>query len=391
LGYKPGVRGTAEGMRDWMAEFRPRAETAGLSAEVLDSALPGVEFLPDVVEKDRRQDEFTRAIWDYMDRAVSDDRIALGRKAMKKHAALLAKVEATFGVDPAYVVAIWGLESSFGAGRGDIPTLSALATLAYDGRRGAYFEQELLQALRLLQSGDATLADLRGSWAGATGHTQFMPTSFWNIAVDFDGDGRRNLWADDPTDALASTAAYLKNSGWKTGEPWGFEITLPEGFDWELAGDRTQKPMSFWAAKGITRAHGGALPESRWASLLLPAGHRGPALMIFDNFGAVETYNLADAYVIAVCHLADRLRGGPEFSHEWPRDLRVLTLAERMELQQKLTVAGFSTAGVDGRIGPRTLNAIKGFQRAQDLPADGFASTELLEMLRASQAENVRP
>lgn len=391
LAYEPGVRGTESGLQAWLAEFRSRALTAGLAATDLEQALASITFLPEVVDKDRRQDEFTRAIWDYMDRAVSDDRIALGRKALKKHAALLDQIEKTYGVDPAYVVAIWGLESSYGAVRGDIPTLSALATLAYDGRRGAYFEGELLQTLRMLQSGDATLSDLKGSWAGAMGHTQFMPTSFWTIAVDFDGDGRRNLWSEDPSDALASTAAYLQKSRWKAGEDWGFEVVVPEGFDWELAGDRTQKPMAFWMSKGITRADGGAVPADRWSSLLLPAGYRGPALMVFDNFGAVETYNLADAYVIAVCHLADRLRGGGPFQHPWPRDLRVLSLAERMELQQRLTVAGFSTAGVDGRIGPRTLNAIKAYQRAQGRVADGFASTELLDLLRAAQVQFARP
>ncbi len=389
--FAPGVRGTEDGLRLWLQDFRPRALTAGIAPEVLDPALAGVTFLPDVVDKDRRQDEFTRAIWDYMDRAVSDDRIALGQKAMKTHADLLARIAAAYGVDAAYVVAIWGLESSYGAVRGDIPTLSALATLAYDGRRGAYFEGELLQTLRMVQSGDAALSDLKGSWAGAMGHTQFMPTSFWSTAVDFDGDGRRNLWGDDPGDALASTAAYLQKSRWKAGEDWGFEIVVPPGFDWELAGDRTQKPMAFWLSKGITRADGGEIPADRWAALLLPAGYRGPALMVFDNFGAVETYNLADAYVIAVCHLADRLRGGGPFAHPWPRELRVLTLAERMELQMRLTEAGHSTAGVDGRIGPRTLNAIKGYQRAQGLVADGFASTELLDRLRVAQAPNARP
>lgn len=391
VAYQPGVRGTAEGMANWLAEFHARALAAGIVPDVLDPALASISFLPDVVDKDRRQDEFTRAIWDYMDRAVSEDRIALGRKALKQHADLLARIEAAYGVDPAYVVAIWGLESSYGVGRGTIPTLSALATLAYDGRRGVYFEGELLQTLRMLQSGDARMSDLMGSWAGATGHTQFMPTSFWNIAVDFDGDGRRNLWGDDPADALASTAAYLRDSGWKSGQDWGYEITLPDGFDWELAGERTQRPMAFWASKGITRADGGDLPADLWASLLLPAGHRGPALMVLDNFGAVETYNLADAYVIAVCHLVDRLRGGDAFHHAWPRDLRVLTLAERMELQTKLTKAGHSTAGIDGRIGPRTLNAIKSYQRARGLVGDGFASTELLDRLRDEQADLRRP
>jgi membrane-bound lytic murein transglycosylase B len=378
-------------LRLWLEEFGPRALSAGISAEVLTPALKTITFLPDVVDKDRRQDEFTRAVWDYLDRAVSDDRIALGQKALVQHADLLDRIEAAYGVDRAYVVAIWGLESAYGSYRGDIPVLSALGTLAYDGRRGAYFEGELLQALRMLQSGDADLAELKGSWAGASGHTQFMPTSFWNIAVDFDGDGRKNLWGQDPGDALASAAAYLQKSRWKSGEDWGFEITLPEGFDWELAGDRTQRPMAFWLSKGAARADGGEMPADRWASLLLPAGHRGPALMLFDNFGAVETYNLADAYVIAVCHLADRLRGGGPFQHPWPRDLRVLTLAERMELQQRLTLAGHSTAGVDGRVGPRTLSAIKSYQRAQGLVVDGFASTELLDRLRLAQAGNVRP
>ena len=388
--YVAGVRGTEEGFHHWLEEFRPRALVAGIKPEILDLGLAGANYLPTVVERDRRQDEFTNSIWDYLDKAVSDERISAGKHALKENAELFDRIEAEYGVERNFVAAIWGLESAFGAMRGDIPTVSALATLAYDGRRGAYFEGELMQVLRILQDEQARADQLVGSWAGAMGHTQFMPTSFWKIAVDFDGDGRRNLWGDDPQDALASTAAYLKASGWKTGEGWGFEISLPEGFDWELAGDRTQKPMAFWAAKGITRMDGGELPMDRWASLLLPAGYRGPALMVFDNFGAVETYNLADAYVIAVCHLADRLRGGAAFQHEWPRDLRVLTLPERMELQQRLTVAGFSTAGVDGRVGPRTLNAIKGYQRAQGQVADGFASIDLLDMLRATQAENAR-
>ena len=384
-------RKDAAGFQHWLDEFAARAQASGIEEAVVSAALAQAEFLPDVVEKDRRQDEFTKAIWDYLDKAVSEDRIAYGQKMLAKHAALFDAIEAEYGVDRAVVAAIWGLESAYGQVRGDIALMSSLSTLAYDGRRGAYFEGELMQALRMLQSGDARLDDLRGSWAGASGHTQFMPTSFWNIAVDFDGDGRRNLWGDDPGDALASTAAYLKNSGWKPGAAWGFEIVLPEGFDWELAGERTQRPMAFWVSKGIRRADGQALPMDHWAALLLPAGYRGPALMVLDNFGAVETYNLADAYVIAVCHLADRLRGGGAFSHPWPRDLRVLTLAERMELQQRLTIAGFSTAGVDGRIGPRTLSAIKGYQRQTLVPADGFASTALLDSLRAAQKANARP
>lgn len=387
VGYMPGVRGTEEGFQRWLEEFRPRAEASGIAPAVVTEALAGATFRPDVVDRDRRQNEFTRAIWDYLDRAVSEDRIAAGRAALERHAALFDRIEAAHGVDRTYVAAIWGLETAYGAVMGDVPVISALATLAHDGRRGAYFEAELLAALRLRQSGEAPAGEgWRGSWAGASGHGQFMPSVIERLAVDFDGDGRRDLWGESPEDALASTAAYLAANGWKEGQGWGFEVRLPPGFDWALAGDRTQRPMAFWAAQGLARADGAGLPPEGWAAVLLPAGHEGPALMIHDNFAAVETYNLADAYVIAVCHLADRLRGAGPFSASWPRHLRALTLADRIELQERLTRTGHSTAGVDGRIGPRSLHAIRAFQRARGLVPDGFASGALLDLLRTEQA-----
>jgi membrane-bound lytic murein transglycosylase B len=240
------IDGTQAGLDGWIADYRSRALAAGVSSATFDSALAGVRFLPQVVEKDQRQDEFTKTIWDYLDKAVSEDRIALGRKALRDQAAVLDRIEATYGVDREVVVAIWGLESSYGAVKGDIPTLSALATLAYDGRRAAFFEGELTEALKIVQSGDITPAAMNGSWAGAMGHTQFMPSSFQRLAVDFDGDGHRNIWGRDPADALASTAAYLAKSGWKRGQPWAIEVRLPEGFDWMLAGNRTQRRRWGW-------------------------------------------------------------------------------------------------------------------------------------------------
>ena len=373
--------GTQAGFETWLPAFRDRALGLGISSATLD-ALNGLTFLPDVVRKDRHQNEFTKTIWDYLDTAVSDDRIAHGLKALKKHQDTLDQIEATYGVDREVIAAIWGLESAYGAVRGDIPTVQALATLAYDGRRAAFFEGELIAALRILQSGDATADTLRGSWAGAMGHTQFMPSSWHKFAVDFTNDNKRDIWSDDPTDALASTAAYLAGNGWKKGEPWGVEITLPSGFDYDQTTERVKKPVADWQALGVRLPGGGDLPDHGEASVLLPGGHRGVAFLIFANFQVIETYNTADAYVIAVGHLADRLRGSPAFAASWPRDERALSFDERVALQQKLTAAGFSTGGIDAKTGPKTIAAIKAFQKSKGLVPDGFPSLSLLQLLQ---------
>lgn len=373
--------GTEAGLQDWVAGFRGRALAAGISSATFDAAMADVHFLPDVVERDRKQDEFTKTIWDYLDKAVSDNRIAAGQKALKAQADLLDQIEARYGVDRHVVLAIWGLESAYGAVRGDVPTLSALATLAYDGRRGDFFEAELVGALRIVQAKDVAPARMLGSWAGAMGHTQFMPSSFLAYAVDYDGNGKPDVWGDDPTDALASTAAYLANFGWKTGARWGDEVLLPEWFDYELAGNRTQKPVSAWAALGL-RGADSDLPKEAWAALLLPAGARGPAFLVYDNFAAIEAYNKADSYVIAVGHLADRIRGAGPFKAHWPRDLRALTLPERIEMQSLLLQAGLYGGEADGKIGPLTLSAVKAFQKSQGLIPDGYPSLEVLNRLR---------
>lgn len=367
---------------DWIDGFRGRAMAAGIAAEVLDGAFAGVEYDTSVIEKDRNQGEFTWTIWDYLDSAVSADRIANGRAALSANRELLDRIEAAYGVDKEVVVAIWGLESAYGTFRGNVPVIAAMATLAFDGRRAAFFEGQLIAALRIVQAGDVDVRHMTGSWAGAMGHTQFMPTSFLDHAVDFTGDGRRDIWSDDPSDALASTAAYLSHFGWRKGEPWGVEVRVPDGFDYELTGERVKKPAAEWAALGIRGTDGGIVPDHGPTSILLPAGARGAAFMIFQNFHVIERYNAADAYVIGVGHLADRIAGGPPIRADWPREDRALLAAERQELQERLTEAGFSTGGVDGKIGPNTIAAIRAFQRAEGLVPDGYASLEVLGRLR---------
>jgi membrane-bound lytic murein transglycosylase B len=298
------------------------------------------------------------------------------------HAAVLDEIEQRHGVDKEIVAAIWGLESAYGAFRGSTSTLSALATLAHDGRRAAFFEGELMAALKILAAGDVRPERMEGSWAGAMGHTQFMPTSYLALAVDHDGDGRRDVWGDDPADALASAAAYLKHWGWTAGRPWGVEVTVPGGFDYGLTGERVKKSAADWAALGVRAVDGSAVPDHGPASVLMPAGHEGAAFMIFGNFAVIERYNPADAYVIAVGHLADRLKGGPPIAGGWPRQDRALTGDERRELQERLTAAGYDTQGVDGRIGPKTIAAIRAYQRSRGAVPDGYASPRLLEQLR---------
>ncbi|MBR3370080.1 MAG: lytic murein transglycosylase [Rhodobacteraceae bacterium] len=362
----------------WVAGFTTRARASGISQTTLDRALPTLRHLPETVALDRRQSEFGARIWDYMDSTVSATRISQGQAALRRYGDMLNRIEARYGVPPEVLVAIWGIESSYGANRGGTHILSSLATLAKDGRRGAFFEEQLLDALRIIQAGDISAQAMIGSWAGAFGHMQFMPSSFLTYAVDFTGNGRRDVWADDPADALASAANYLARRGWTRGQPWAREVILPSGFDLRLTG-QTQ-PTANWARAGVRVAAGAPL-QSGQARLVLPGGARGPAFLTYGNYDVLKEYNLSDAYVLAVGHLSDRLRGGAALHGNWPRSDRPLTGDERRALQRRLNALGHDTGGVDGRIGPATVAAVQAWQKAQGLAPDGYVNADLLRQI----------
>lgn len=367
----------------WIDGFRGRAGARGISPATFDRAFRGVRYNTDVIQKDRNQSEYTKQIWDYLDSAASPTRVENGRKAVRQHARQLEAIERRYGVDKEVVAAVWGLESAYGAYRGDIPTIEALATLAFDGRRGAFFEAQLIDALKILQSGDISPRRMKGSWAGAMGHTQFIPSSYLAYAVDFTGDGKRDIWSDDPSDALASTAAYLARHGWVKGQPWGVEVRLPRGFDYALANRKILKSPGQWAALGVRDVNGRAVPNHGPASILLPAGAKGAAFMIFKNFSVIERYNVADAYVIGVGHLSDRIKGGPPIQADWPRGYKPLSFTQKKEMQRRLRRAGFLNDKVDGIVGPNTINAIRAFQKSRGVTPDGYPSDEFLKLLKS--------
>ncbi|MBL9059166.1 MAG: lytic murein transglycosylase, partial [Mangrovicoccus sp.] len=324
---------------------------------------------------------FTRTTEDYLAIAASEERVALGRQDLARYGNTLDAIEARYGVEKETVAAVWGMESFYGTRRGDAPVVGALATLGYEGRRGDFFEQQLVAALKILQNGDISVDGMTGSWAGAMGHTQFIPTSYLAYAVDFNGDGRRDIWSDDPTDALASTAAYLKRAGWKYGQPWGLEVKLPAGFNTAQAGRGKGKSPSAWAVQGVRDMNGNVVPDYGTASILLPAGASGPAFMIFNNFNVILRYNNAENYALGIGHLSDRLEGGPPIRGTFPPDKYGMTIQDRREMQKRLTAAGYDTNGADGVVGPATLKAIAAYQQANGLPVTGEPSPALLASL----------
>ena len=367
-----------------IARLRDDAIDAGVSASAFDAQVDGL--VPDlsVIELLDAQPEFETAIWDYMAGLVDDERIADGKAMLERHADVLARVEEQYGVDPATVVAVWGVESDYGQKFGQRPLLQSLSTLSCFGRRQDFFRGELSSAMRILEKGDIEPGELRGSWAGAFGHTQFMPSTFERIAVDFDGDGRRDLVGSVP-DALASTAHYLDRSGWREGEPWGIEVELPDGFDESLAGRTKRRTLSEWFKYGIETVDDEPLdlPGLTRAALLLPAGEDGPAFLVFKNFDAIYSYNAAISYALAIAHLSDRLRGGGAFGTPWPTDDPGQSRAQRRELQELLLARGHDIGEVDGMLGSRTRAAIKLEQaRLGHEPADGRGGMKILEALR---------
>jgi glucose-6-phosphate 1-epimerase len=374
-----------------LATLRKPALAAGISHASFDQYTAELAPDPSVLDALDAQPEFVTPIWDYLAALVDEERVEHGLQRLNEHRDVLAQVAQSYGVDAATVVAVWGVESDYGQVFGKRPLLNSLATLSCAGRRQSFFRGEFFAALSILQSGDVNEADLVGSWAGAFGHTQFMPSTFLRIAVDFDGDGRRDL-VGSVADALASTANYLAKSNWRSGEAWGFEVQLPRGFDASGTGRKNKRPLSSWAARGILRSDGTPLvgadaPAARKAGLLLPAGVEGPAFIVFRNFDAIHSYNAADSYALAIAHLADRLRGGEAFVTAWPTDDPGLARAQRRELQTRLIACGHDIGAIDGLIGKATREAIQTEQRRLGYEPDGRAGRRLLDALSGCDEE----
>ncbi|MEO6103663.1 MAG: lytic murein transglycosylase [Pseudoxanthomonas sp.] len=367
-----------------LADLRSQASSAGISGDSFD--LYTRDLAPDmsVLELLDAQPEFSTAIWDYLAALVDQQRISEGQAMLAANAATLAQVSQQYGVDPATVVAVWGVESDYGKTFGKRPLLVSLSTLSCFGRRQEFFRGEFFATLKLLQSGDLHPDGLVGSWAGAFGHTQFMPSTYQRIAVDGDGDGRRDLVASIP-DALASTANYLKQAGWRTGDPWGHEVKLPPGFDASLAGRKNKRALADWITRGVTHVDGTPIAASDVrAGVLLPAGVNGPAFLVFRNFDAIYSYNAAESYALAIATLSDRLRGGGPLVTPWPTDDPGLGRDQRKSLQLLLLARGHDIGAADGMIGTLTRRAIVEEQVRLDMqPQDGRAGTKILKALCA--------
>lgn len=368
--------------RQCVANLRSKAASEGISASVIGRAFDRIQPNPRVIELDRKQPEFMQTFWQYLDARVTDTRIQRGREMLSVHGSLLRDVEQRYGVQARYLVAFWALESNFGDYTGDMDVIESLTTLACDQRRSRYFESELMHALSIADEGSVSVEMMEGSWAGAMGQSQFMPSTFVRYAVDFDGDGRRDLWRSLP-DVFASSANFLRSLGWRPGEEWGEEVILPAGFDYALADGSTDRTLIEWNRLGVRRANGDRLPESQYAGpILMPAGYRAPAFLLYPNFKIIKRWNNSNLYAIAVGHLADRIVGRGPFVKPRPPGEEPLRREEVEEIQRRLAMLGFDAGEPDGIVGPMTRAAARDFQRSVGMPADGYPNLDLLERLR---------
>ena len=376
-----------------LANLRSQAIASGVSGSTYDRYTQNLSPDYSVIDKLNYQPEFSTPIWDYLSGLVDNERVQAGQHKLAQHRVVLNRVEQVYGVPAETVVAVWGVESNYGDISGKYPLLQALGTLSCEGRRQGYFRGEFFATMRILQRGDLTQDQLYGSWAGAFGHTQFMPSTYERLAVDFDGDGRRDL-VSSTTDALASTANFLKRAGWQTGMPWGFEVKIPQGVS--IAGEsrRNKRSLNSWIAQGVTRTDGTALIQgnlsgSTPAGLITPAGTNGPAFLVFKNFDAIYSYNAAESYGLAIAHLSDRLRGGTPFLTAWPTDDAGTSRAERREIQQFLIQRGYDIGAVDGLIGDKSRQAIQKEQSRLGLNPTGRAGQQILRAFRQEQAKQM--
>ncbi len=368
---------------EWLAELRAEASGMGISEQTL-AALDEVEPLERVIELDNSQPEFVQTFTRYLSLRVTPGQVSRGRELLDQHATLLNEVQNRYGVQPHYLVAFWAIESNYGRATGGFSVLNALATLAYDPRRADFFRRELLTALQIIEDGHIAPQNMSGSWAGAMGQLQFLPSVFYRYGVDGDGDGRIDIWNSLP-DVFHSAANFLSNSGWQGDQRWGREVVLPENFDYSLTGTRTRKSLSEWRDLGITQLNGSPIPvvDGMDAAVILPAGAAGPAFLAYSNFRATMNYNPSTFYALTVGHLADRYSGGGPIQR-MPENEQAMTVADVRELQEKLNSLGFDSGEPDGRVGSRTRAAIRAYQEAHDLPMDAYASRELLDSVTAS-------
>ena len=374
---------TASSFAHWKQEFAPRARAAGISEPTLKSALASAKLQPSIIKLDRSQPEFTRTPWQYLDTAVSAQRIKTGKLKMQEYEAALQSASQRYGVPAEIITAIWGMESNYGSNFGSFSAVDALATLAFDGRRAEWAQKELIAALRIIDNGDIDAAHMIGSWAGAMGNTQFLPSVFLQYAVDADSDGRRDIWGS-MADVAASTANYLASSGWTAEEPWGTEVHLPSHFDYARTELSTRQNSSAWAAEGVQSMSGQALPAMAGASIIAPAGVRGPAFMVGSNFRAILRYNNSTNYALGVSLLSSQLAGNGGVTADWPRELSAMTREQTKALQSALTQRGFATGAADGVMGPATRAGLRQYQQSQGLVADGYPTLELLQRLQSS-------
>lgn len=372
----------AAGFAQWLTTFSAQALEAGIRPATVRDVLGKAQWLPRVVELDRAQPEFTRTPWTYLDSAVSPQRIAQGQAQLAAHSAALQAAAARYGVPASIVTAIWGMESNYGSNFGTFRTVDALATLAYEGRRRAWAQTELLAALRIIDQGDIAADRMIGSWAGAMGHTQFLPSVFLAYAVDADGDRHRDIWGSVP-DVTASTAHFLARSGWKSGEPWGAEVQLPPTFDHARADPAVRQTKAQWESEGVRPIDGAPLPDLAGASIITPAGARGPAFLVGNNFRTILRYNNSVSYALGVALLARQIDGGGPVATPWPRDIEPLSRAQLQALQEALNRKGFAAGTPDGVMGPATRAGLRGYQRSLGTVADGYPTLELLQKLQA--------
>lgn len=376
-----------------LANLRSQAIAAGVSGTTYDRYTQNLTPDYSVIDKLNYQPEFSTPIWDYLSGLVDEERVELGKQKLAQYRDVLNRASQTYGVPPETIVAVWGVESNFGDISGKYPLLQALGTLSCEGRRQSYFRTEFFATMRILQRGDLTADQLKGSWAGAFGHTQFMPSTYERLAVDFDGDGRRDL-VSSTVDALASTANFLNKAGWQAGMPWGFEVKVPQGMSIDGEGRRSKKALSSWSARGVTRIDGsplvqGALSSSTSAGLMAPAGVNGPVFLVFKNFDAIYSYNAAESYGLAIAHLSDRLKGARPFATSWPTDDPGTSRAERREIQQFLINRSYDIGAVDGLIGDKTRVAIRQEQTRLGLNPSGRAGQQILRAFRQEQAQKM--